>query len=202
MNRGRNPAVNLHEPVERLDGVRVTQNDGDLPALGAMRCLTLRAGLGLDHALDRRQPAHVLDALAVGLPAGQVFGDALAAGCARFRDGKRPLLALDSYQRSAFLAQAGGKGSTLGKDRRDIGLRLLVAANTVRTPLRNLARRPATNRGAIEADHERSVSVVRDGHHAAIPVQFLGHLVLHVGPVPTMCASYIVTSDVSTGAAA
>ena len=50
MNRSRDTAMNLDEPIERLDRVRIAQNDGDLPPLCTMRGLTLCAGLGLGHS--------------------------------------------------------------------------------------------------------------------------------------------------------
>lgn len=49
-NRSRNAAVLLGQLVERRDGIGVTQNHGDLPAMRAQRRLTLRAGLGFGHS--------------------------------------------------------------------------------------------------------------------------------------------------------
>lgn len=78
------------------------------------------------------------------------------------------------------------------------GVRGLVAADVGSALLGNFQRRPATNRSAIEANHEGAIGFSGDGHFASIPVQLVSHFVPRVEPIPTMGLPYAVTSDNAT----
>lgn len=64
----------------------------------------------------RGQLAHVLDALSVRLPVGQLFCDEPAAILACGRDGEAALLDSDPYDVSCARLQGGGKGAALVKN--------------------------------------------------------------------------------------
>lgn len=150
-NSGGHAPVLRHELVERLDCLGVTQDDGNLPSLGAQGRLALGAGLGCGHELA----VHVAEGVGFGARdpqavAGRVAIDLKHGGVRR--DVRQPV------------------------DRREVG------PNSGQ----NIAKQPFDSREGRDLLGE--VAVAGEGLH----------LCLRVGPIPTMCPSYSVTSDEST----
>lgn len=158
MNRVRNSGghapVLRHELVERLDCLGVTQDDGNLPAFGAVGGLAFRAGLWGRHGLE----VDVAEAFCFLASDPQTVA-------------RRVSPDLKNGGVSVDVGQSLNAGVCGADARKNVGEQALLA-------------RPS-------ADQFGEVVVDGEGLGGA-------HIQSPVGPIPTMCPSYPVTSDVST----
>jgi hypothetical protein len=103
------------ELIERIDGLRIAKDNGDLPALCAQRSLALSASLRFGHG-SGRQLAHEFEALAVRLPSGELHSHKLPTFLADGFDGESALLDCDSDQiATGLFLQNGSKCAGFSK---------------------------------------------------------------------------------------
>lgn len=121
-------AVALGQLFKGFDRFGVTQNDGDLTPLGAVSRCAGRSVFGFVHGLARKA-AHVVQALRVRLPAGELFRLELAAFLGRRGDGEGSLLDGNTDGLARLGAKGGGEVSGFG-DGVHVRLRLLTVGTS------------------------------------------------------------------------